>query len=88
MLLVLIQRGDIPYVVNGPINPNTNKAFSLYAGQNIFVLAFFAANQRGANLDLRAFRMTEYRLYYLRRVLAGNLFATYPAVWLAHTGKK
>ncbi|MBA7680675.1 hypothetical protein ES703_88996 [subsurface metagenome] len=88
MLFVLVQKRDITHIVNGPINAHTNKAFASYTGKNVFVLAFFAANQGSANLDFRTYRPSKYRLYYLRRVLACNLFAAHPAVRLTHTGKK
>ncbi len=65
MLFVLVQNRDIADVINSPINADTNKALVLYIGKNVFMLAFFAANKRSTNLDLRALRSGKYLLDYL-----------------------
>ena len=88
MLFILVQKRDIFYIVNDPVNAHTYKAFALYTGQNISMLTFFSADKRRTNLDLSALWPLEYRIHYLRRVLTGNLPATYPAVRLTNPGKK
>ena len=52
VLFILVQNRNVAHVIDSPVNPHADKAFPLYAGENIFVLAFFAADQRGANLEL------------------------------------
>ncbi len=88
VLFILVQIRNTADIIDGPINTHANKAFPLYAGENIFVLAFLAANKRGANLEFRTLGPRENRIDYLRRMLACNLLAAYPAVRLAYTGKK
>ncbi len=65
MLFVFIQGRCVANIVEQTVDAYPDEAFALYIGQNVLVLAFLAADQRGAYLDFRAFRPGKYRIDYL-----------------------
>jgi len=88
VLAVLVQGRDVVNVVDAAVDANADEAFPLNVGEDLAVLAFLAANQRGADLYFGPFRPGYDRFDDLRGMLAGNLAAANPAVRLTHPGEK
>ena len=59
MLFILVQMRNVFDVINLAVDADAHKAFALDADKYLAVLAFLAANQRGADLDFGAFRAAQ-----------------------------